>query len=200
MKIKIYPKNPDLKAVRNVVDILENDGVIIYPTDTVYALGCSLKSPKAIEKIKSIKGKKQTDMSIICPDISSISKYAKFDTPTFKLLKQNFPGPFTFILKATNKIPDKFLEKRKNIGIRMPENEIVLSIVQTLDYPLVTTSVKDDDQIIEYTTDPELIEEKYSSSVDIIVDGGYGNNEPSTIVDCTGDEPEIIRQGIGELK
>ncbi|MCC8088549.1 MAG: threonylcarbamoyl-AMP synthase [Rikenellaceae bacterium] len=200
MKIKIFPRNPNPKALQQVVDILENDGVIVYPTDTVYAIGCSLKSLKAIERIKSIRGKKDAEMSIICPDISSISKYAKFDTPIFKVLKQNLPGPFTFILKASGKILDKFLEKRKNIGVRMPDNDITMSIVRTLGYPLVTTSVKDDDEIIEYTTDPELIEERYSSVVDLIVDGGYGNNEPSTIVDCTGDEIIVIREGIGELR
>lgn len=198
MLLKIYPQNPNLKAIEQVVNILNNDGVIIYPTDTVYAFGCSLRSPKAVERLKIIKTRK-TNMSVICPDISCISAYTKIDTPVFKLLKRNLPGPFTFILNASGKVPDKFLEKRKTIGVRIPENGIVSAIVELLGGPLITTSVKDPDEVIEYTTDPELIHERYGSIVDIVIDGGYGNNEASTVVDCTGDEPEIIRQGIGEL-
>lgn len=199
MIIKIYPENPNQKAIDQVIDILNNDGVIVYPTDTVYAFGCSLKSTKAIERIKNIRGRKETDMAIICSDLSNISSYARVDTPVFKVLKRNLPGPFTFILQASGKVPDKFLEKRKNIGVRIPENKIPLNIVESLGNPLVTSSVRDDDDVIEYTTDPELIHEKYKSVVDLVIDGGYGNNEASTVVDCTGEELEIVRQGLGEL-
>ena len=198
MIVKIYPQNPNRKVIDQVVNILENDGVIVYPTDTVYAFGCSLKSPKAIEKLKAIRHK-DGELSIVCADLSHISDYAKVETPVFKILKRNLPGPFTFILKASGKVPDKFLEKRKNVGVRIPENPIPLAIVEFLGNPLVTASVKDDDDVIEYTTDPELIHEKYGSMVDLVLDGGYGNNEASTIVDCTGEEIEIIREGLGEL-
>lgn len=198
MLIKIYPKNPNQKALMQVIDVLERDGVIVYPTDTVYAFGCSLKSVKAVEKLKSIKSRKK-NMSIICRDISEISAYAKVDNHTFKLLKRNLPGAFTFILNASGKVPDKFLEKRKTIGVRIPENCIVEAITELLGCPLVTTSVKDPDEVIEYTTDPELIHERYGSQIDLVIDGGYGENVASTVVDCTGDEVEILRQGIGEL-
>ena len=198
MIVKLYPDNPNQKTIDQVVGILENDGVIVYPTDTVYAFGCSLKSPKAIERVKAIRHK-EGEMSIVCADLSHISDYAKVDTPVFKVLKRNLPGPFTFILKASGKVPDKFLERRKNVGVRIPENNIPLCIVERLGNPLVTASVKDDDDVIEYTTDPELIYEKYGSLVDLVIDGGYGNNEASTVVDCTGDEIEMVREGLGEL-
>ncbi len=199
MLIKIYPQNPNQKNIDQVVRILENDGVVVYPTDTVYAFGCSLKSGKAIERIRTIRGRKDNDMAIICSDLSNISDYARVDNRVFKILKRNLPGPFTFILKASGRVPDKFLEKRKTVGVRIPENQIPLSIVSTLGYPLVTALVKDEDDVIEYTTDPELIHEKYRDLVDAVVDGGYGNNEASTVVDCSGDEVEIVRPGLGEL-
>ena len=199
MIVKLYPDNPNQKVIDQVVEALENDGVIVYPTDTVYAFGCSLKSPKAIERIRSIRGRKGNDMSIICSDLSHISDYAKVETPVFKVLKRNLPGPFTFILKASGKVPDKFLEKRKDVGVRIPENPIPLKIVEYLGNPLVTASVKDEDDVVEYTTDPELIHEKYRSVVDLVIDGGFGNNEASTIVDCTGEEIEVVREGLGEL-
>ncbi|MCD8185210.1 MAG: threonylcarbamoyl-AMP synthase [Rikenellaceae bacterium] len=198
MIVKIYPQNPNRKVIDQVVEVLENDGIIVYPTDTVYAFGCSLKSPKAIEKLKAIRHK-DGQLSIVCADLSHISDYAKVDTPIFKILKRNLPGPFTFILKASGKVPDKFLEKRKNIGVRIPENQIPLKIVEYLGHPLVTASVKNEDDVIEYTTDPELIHEKFGKQVDLVLDGGYGNNEASTVVDCTNDEIEILRQGLGEL-
>ncbi len=198
MLIKIYPQNPNPKALAQVVDILENDGVIVYPTDTAYAFGCSLRSAKAIERIKAIRGKKETDMAIICSDLSHIADYARVDTPTFKLLKRNLPGVFTFILPASGKVPDKFLEKRKHIGIRIPDSPIALALVTLSEHPLVTASVKDDD-MVEYTIDPELIDEKYGALVDAVIDGGYGEPGFSTVVDCTGEEPEIVREGLGEL-
>lgn len=197
MLIKIYPENPNPCQVREVVSILSSGGVIAYPTDTVYAFGCSMGSPKAIEKLRELKGKKQTEMSIICSDLSHLSDYAKVDNTTFRILKRNLPGPFTFILNATGKTPDKVLENRKTIGIRIPNNEITLAIVRELGVPLVTTSIRDDEQ--EYLTDPELIEEKYTQ-LQVVVDGGYGEVIASTVVDCTDGEPVIIREGIQELQ
>lgn len=197
MLIKIYPENPNPCQVREVVSILSSGGVIAYPTDTVYAFGCSMGSPKAIEKLRELKGKKQTEMSIICSDLSNLSDYAKVDNTTFRILKRNLPGPFTFILNATGKTPDKVLENRKTIGIRIPNNEITLAIVRELGVPLVTTSIRDDEQ--EYLTDPELIEEKYTQ-LQAVVDGGYGEVIASTVVDCTDGEPVIIREGIQELQ
>ena len=199
MIVKIYPQNPNETAVARVVDILCRDGVIIYPTDSVYAFGCSLQSHKAMERLRALKGKKATDMAIICCDLSNIADYARVDTPTFKLLKRNLPGPFTFVLQASKRIPDKLLGNRRTIGVRIPDNSIPVEIVRALGHPLITTSVRDDDEVVEYTTDPELIEERYGKLVDLVVDGGYGKNEPTTVVDCSGEEPSVIREGIGEL-
>ena len=181
------------------MDIQRRDGVIVYPTDSVYAFGCSLHSTRAIERIRTLTGKQGDDFSIICHDLSGIAAYARVDTPTFKLMKRNLPGPFTFLLSASNKVPDKFLDRKKTVGVRIPANGIPLAIVEALGNPLVTASVKTPGPETEYTTDPSLIYERYGDRVDMVVDGGYGNAEPSTIVDCTGDEPEIIREGIGEL-
>ena len=200
MIVKIYPENPNHKVLEQIVDVLESDGVIVYPTDTVYAFGCSLRSPRAIERLKAIRGKREGELSIVCAGLGHIADYAKVDNPTFKILKRNLPGPFTFILKASGKVPDKCLEKRKTIGVRIPENPIPLHIVELLGSPLATASVRDDDDVVEYTTDPELIHEKYGALVDLLVDGGYGNNEASTVVDCSGEEPQIVREGLGELK
>lgn len=201
MLIKIYPENPNEREIGQVVRILENDGIIIYPTDTVYAMGCSLNSKKAITRLMQIKGvsEKNANFSLICSDLSHLSDYAKVDNQTFKLLKRNLPGAFTFILPASNKVPDKFIGKRKTIGLRIPDNSVVINITKALDMPLLTTSIKADDDIIEYITDPELIYENYQNIVDAVIDGGYGGIEPSTIVDCTNDEFEILRQGKGEL-
>ena len=199
MIVKIYPQNPNETAVARVVDILRRDGVIIYPTDSVYAFGCSLQSHKAMERLRALKGKKATDMAIICCDLSNIADYARVDTPTFKLLKRNLPGPFTFVLQASKRVPDKLLGNRRTIGVRIPDNSIPVEIVRVLGHPLITTSVRDDDEVVEYTTDPELIEERYGKLVDLVVDGGYGKNEPTTVVDCSGEEPSVIREGIGEL-
>ena len=197
MVIKIYPDNPNANAIREVVAILRAGGVIAYPTDTVYAFGCSLSSPKGIEKLREIKGKKHTNMSIVCADLSNLADYAKVDNATFRILKRNLPGAFTFILNATSKTPDKVLDGRRTIGIRIPDNAIARAIVDELGVPMVTTSIKDHEQ--EYLTDPELIEEKYTM-LQAVVDGGYGEFTASTVVDCTGDEPEIIREGKAELQ
>jgi len=201
MLIKIYPENPNEREIAAVVKILQNDGVIIYPTDSVYGLGCSIRSKKALDRILRIKGSKIKDVrfSIICPDLSNLADYARVNNATFKLLKKNLPGPFTFILPASGKVPDSYSGKRKTIGLRIPNNAIPVEITRALGFPLVNTSIKDLDEVLEYTTDPELIHERFNSVVDCVIDGGYGGNEPSTIVDCSGDEIEIIRQGLGEL-
>jgi len=201
MLIKIYPDNPNPKHVANVFEILKSDGVIIYPTDTVYALGCDVFNTRAVDRLATIRGKKieKADFSFIFPDLSNLSEYTKpLDNKIFKLMKKNLPGPFTFILNANNRIPKLFKNRKKTLGIRIPDNPVILEIVKKLGNPILTTSVHDDDEVIEYTTDPELIHEKYEKIVDCVVDGGYGKNEASTVIDCTsGDEPVIIRQGIG---
>lgn len=201
MILKIYPDNPDPKRIQQVADILRNGGLIIYPTDTVYSIGCDLMNQKAIAKVAAIKGVKsdKANFSIICYDLSHISEYAKVNTPEYKLLKKSLPGAFTFILNATGNVPKIFKSKKKTIGIRVPDNNIAREIVKEFGNPIIATSVHDDDEILEYTTDPELIHEKYGKLVDVVIDGGMGNNEASTIVDLTDGEPEIVRQGIGEL-
>jgi len=199
----IHPKNPDQRKIQLIIDILNKGGVIIYPTDTVYSLGCSLHKKRAIEKLAQLKGIKikKANFSVICSDLSHLAEYTKpIDRSTYKLLNKNLPGPFTFILKASNQIPKLFDTNRKSIGIRIPDNNIVKAIIETLGHPLVTTSIHDEDEIIEYTTDPSLIEEKWEKLVDGIVDGGYGNNIASTVVDLSDDDIEIVRQGAGELE
>jgi tRNA threonylcarbamoyl adenosine modification protein (Sua5/YciO/YrdC/YwlC family) len=203
MLIKIYPENPNPKHILKVVDTLRSGGIIIYPTDTVYAMGCDVKEIKTIEKIAKFKGMnpKNPDLSLIFHDMSQLSDYTIIrDNNVFKLLKRNLPGPFTFIVQANSQIPKMFRNKKKTVGIRIPSNPIILEIVKELGRPVVTASVHDSDEVLEYTTDPELIHEKYHDFADVVVDGGYGNNEASTIVDCTGDEFIIIRQGLGELE
>ena len=202
MLIRIYPENPNVKHIRLVLDALEAGGIIIYPTDTVYAMGCDIKANRAIERIAQHKGlnPKNPDLSLIFHDMSQLSEYTIVrDNSIFKLLKRNLPGPFTFIVKANNQIP-KLFKNKKTVGIRIPDNNIVLEIVRELGRPLITTSIHDPDEIIEYTTDPELIYEKFRDFADVVIDGGYGKNEASTVVDCTGDEIEIIRQGLGNLE
>jgi len=203
MLIRIYNENPNPRQIRKVIDVLEEGGVIIYPTDTVYAMGCDIKAQKAIEKIARFKGLNpdNPDMSLIFHDMSQLAEYTLIrDNNTFKLLKRNLPGPFTFIVQANNQIPKMFRNRKKTVGIRIPENEIALEIVRELGRPIMTTSIHDQDEIIEYTTDPELIYEKYGDFADLVVDGGYGHNEASTVVDCTGEEPVVVRQGLGELE
>ncbi len=203
MYLKMYEENPNPKHVKRVVDILKNDGVIIYPTDTVYGIGCDITKPKAVERVAQIKNMdpKKARFSFICHDISQIAEYTPpIDKTTFKLLKRNLPGPFTFILPAGNKVPKLLNVKRKHIGIRVPDNNIILTIARELGNPVLTTSLKDDDEILEYTTDPELIYEDFHKLVDVVIDGGYGNNVPSTVVNCDDGEPEIVRQGKGTLR
>jgi len=200
MLLRIYPENPSHKHIRTVVDTLEAGGIVIYPTDTVYAMGCDVNAGKTIERIAQFKGMnpKNPDLSLIFHDMSQLSEYTVIrDNNIFKLLKRNLPGPFTFIVKANNQIPRMFKNKKKTVGIRIPDNSIVMEIVRELGRPIVTTSIHDPDEIIEYTTDPELIHEKFRDIADIVINGGYGMNEASTVIDCTGDEPVIVRQGLG---
>ncbi len=201
MLIKIYPENPNPKDIAKVVEVLRSGGIIIYPTDTVYGMGCDITKVRAVERIIKLKGlkSKDTQFSFICSDLSHISDFAKVENSTFKLLKRNLPGPFTFILPGLHKVPDYFISKRKTVGIRIPNNKIPIELVKELGNPLMTTSIKDDDEVIEYTTDPELIYERYFEQVDLVIDGGYGDNVASTVVDCTDAEPKIIREGKGAI-
>lgn len=200
MLVRLYEENPNPKEINRIVEVLKDGGVIIFPTDTVYAIGCDALNPKAVEEVCRLKGLNPTkaQLSIICYDLSNISEYAKIGNDTFKLMKRNLPGPFTFILNITSSLP-KLYKNRKTIGIRVPDNNIIRTLVRELGNPIMTTSVKDDDEIVEYTTDPELIHERYEKQVDIVIDGGYGGVEGSTVVDCSGDDIEILRQGKGEL-
>lgn len=200
MLIRLYEENTNMKEVARIIDVLRDGGLVIYPTDSVYALGCDALNVRAIEKICRLKGinPQKTNLSIICYDLSNISEYAKVDNTTFKLMKKNLPGPFTFILNATTNLP-KIYKNRKEVGIRIPDNNIIRTLVKELGNPILTTSIHDDDDILEYITDPELIYEKYNNDVDIVVDGGYGGLVPSTIIDCR-DGIEIIRQGKGILE
>jgi tRNA threonylcarbamoyl adenosine modification protein (Sua5/YciO/YrdC/YwlC family) len=203
MLLRIYPENPNQDRIRKVVDVLEGGGIIIYPTDTVYAIGCDIKANKSIDKIARMKGLNplNPDMSLIFHDMSQLSEYTVIrDNSVFKLLKRNLPGPFTFIVQANNQIPKLFKNKKKTVGIRIPDNNIVLELVRELGRPIITTSIHDPDEVIEYTTDPELIYEKYNDVAEIVINGGYGRNEASTIVDCTSEEIIIIRQGLGILE
>lgn len=203
MLVRIFNENPNHKHIRKIVDLLEAGGIIIYPTDTVYAMGCSIKASRAIEKIARLKGLNplNPDLSIIFHDMSQLSEYTVIhDNNIFKLLKRNLPGPFTFIVQANSQIPKLFRNKKKTVGIRIPDNNIILEIVRELDTPVITTSIHDQDEVVEYITDPELIYEKFQDFADVVIDGGYGKNEASTIVDCTGEEFVIIRQGLGELE
>jgi tRNA threonylcarbamoyl adenosine modification protein (Sua5/YciO/YrdC/YwlC family) len=198
--IRIHPENPQEREIQRVVDILRNGGVVIYPTDTVYGLGCDITNKKAVERVAKIKGIKveKANLSIICSDLSHITDFAKhIDNRTFKIMKRCLPGPFTFILEVNSNMPKIFMAKKKTIGIRVPDHRIPRELVHYLGNPIVTTSIHDDDDIIEYSTDPELIHEKFEHMVDCVVDGGYGNQIPSTIIDCSGSFPEILRQGLG---
>jgi tRNA threonylcarbamoyl adenosine modification protein (Sua5/YciO/YrdC/YwlC family) len=198
--IKIYPQNPDERRIRQVVDCLRDGGLVIYPTDTVYGLGCDIYNSRAVEKIARIKGIKpqKNDFSFICYDLSHIADFAKVGNAAFKVMKKVLPGPYTFILEATSSVPKLLNTNKKTVGIRVPDNLIPRLIVNDLGNPIVTTSIKDDDEIIEYSTDPELIFEKFQHQVDMIVDGGYGGNVASTIVRADSDYFEIIREGLGD--
>ncbi len=202
MLLQIHPDNPNPREISMAIEALQNNGLIIYPTDTVYGLAWDINSPKAFDKIVRIKGKNalKENFSLVCNDISQVSQFTQhINNPTFKLLKHNLPGPFTFILNANNNVPRFYKSKKKTVGIRIPDNNIAIEIVSKLGHPIMTTSLHDEDEILDYMTDPELIHEKYEHLVDYVIDGGYGNNEASTIVNCTGESFEILRQGIGEL-
>ena len=201
MLIKIYPENPNPREIDKVIDVLRDGGLVIYPTDTVYAIGCDALNVRAVEKICQMKGinPQKSNLSIICYDLSNLSEYAKVSNSAFKLMKKHLPGPFTFILPTSSELP-KIYKNRKEVGIRVPDNNIIRTLVKELGNPILTMSVHDDDDMIEYSTDPELIHEKYEDTVDIVIDGGDGGFEASTVVDCTTDYFEIIRQGKGILE
>jgi len=203
MLIKIYPENPNPKAIEQAVEVLKKGGLIIYPTDTVYGLGCDITNQKAIEKICQIRGVKsdKANFSFVCADLRNISDYIKpIDNITFRILKKALPGAYTFILNANNNVPKLLSSKKKTVGIRVPDNSIAQEIVRQLGHPILSASIKDEDELIEYSTDPELIHEKYEDRVDLVIDGGYGGNEPSTVIDCTSGEFEVIREGKGSLE
>jgi tRNA threonylcarbamoyl adenosine modification protein (Sua5/YciO/YrdC/YwlC family) len=203
MLVKIYPENPNQKAIEQVVEVLKRGGIIIYPTDTIYGLGCDITNHKAIERICQIRGIKpeKANFSFICSDLSHISDYIQpIDTMVFRVLKKALPGPYTFILNANNHVPRLLSSKKKTVGIRVPDNNIAREIVRMLGNPILSTSIRDDDDVIEYSTDPELIQEKYHDTVDIVIDGGYGGNEPSTVIDCTSGELELVRAGKGSFE
>lgn len=200
--IKIYEKDPNEKMLERVVEVLKNDGLIIFPTDTVYSLGCDISSQKALRNLAQIKGVKleKANFSFITNTLSNLSHYVKsIDTPSYKLLKRALPGPYTFIMNGVNKLPKPFI-KKKTVGIRIPDNPIVNEIVRLLGNPIAVTSLKDSDEVLEYTTDPEIIFEKWEHKVDMVIDGGFGGNIPSTIIDITGIEPVVLREGKGSLE
>lgn len=200
--IEIHPDNPQEKYLNTIVECLNDGGVIIYPTDTVYGIGCDIYKTRAVERVSKIKGIKpeKSNFSLICYDLSHLSDFTKHvSTPVYKVMRKALPGPFTFILEANSSVPKLFKHKKNTVGIRIPDNNIIREIVRLLENPILSSSVKDDDELIEYTTDPELIYEKFQDKVDIIVNGGYGNNEASTIVDCSEGDFAIIRQGLGDL-
>ena len=200
--IRIYEENPNAKEIKKVVDVLKKGGIIIYQTDTVYGLGCDINNIKALERVAQIKGVKleKANFSFVCHDLSNLSDYVKqIDTSTFKILKRALPGPYTFILPGAKTLPHPF-KKKKTVGIRVPSNNIALELVRQLGRPIISTSIHDEDEILEYTTDPELIHEKWDNLVDIVIDGGYGDNLASTVIDLSEDEPIIVREGKGSLE
>lgn len=203
MLVRLYNENPNPREILKIVEVLRQGGLIIYPTDTVYGLGCDITNQKAVEKVARWKGVKieKANFSFICSDLSHLSDFTKpIANSTFKLMKKNLPGPFTFILEANNNVPRYFKGKKKTVGIRVPDNAIIREIVVELGNPILSTSIHDEDEILEYTTDPELIHEKYQDIAEIIIDGGYGELVPSTIVDCSGPVIEILREGKGKLE
>ncbi|HJX71348.1 MAG TPA: L-threonylcarbamoyladenylate synthase [Bacteroidales bacterium] len=203
MIVRIHPLTPSERLIIKTVELLKNGGTAVFPTDTVYGLGCDITKPKAIEKVAQIKGVRmeKANFSFIFHDLSQLSDYTRpVSNSVFKLMKHCLPGPFTFILEANTNIPKLFRSKKKTIGIRIPDNNIIREIVRRLGNPVLTTSIHDEDEILDYTTDPELIHEHYLNQVDVVIDGGYGHNQPSTVIDCSGDEPVLIRQGLGILE
>lgn len=200
--LKIHPKNPEMRKINRVVDVLRKGGIVVYPTDTIYGIGCDLMNRKSIERLCRVMDIKpnKLDLSFICNDLTHISEYVKnLQTPVFKILKKSLPGPFTFILESSSRVPKILDITKKTVGIRIPDHNIPRTIVSELGNPLITSSIKDDDKIKEYTTDPEEIYEDFKNLVDIVIDGGASGNIPSTVVDCTGDELIFIRQGLGEI-
>jgi tRNA threonylcarbamoyl adenosine modification protein (Sua5/YciO/YrdC/YwlC family) len=203
MQVKIYDKNPNEKLIREVAKLLDDGGLVIFPTDTIYALGCNVYSPKALDRMARIKGvnPKTANFSFLFADLSHLSEYTRpISNEVYKLMKRALPGPFTFILEANSNVPKILGIKKKTVGIRIPDNPILLAILKELGKPVMSTSVHDDDEVIEYTTDPELIHERYENLVDLVIDGGYGDNEPSTVYDCSGDEIVLVREGKGTLE
>jgi len=202
MLVKLFNENPNLREILKIVEVLRKGGLIIYPTDTVYGLGCDITNAKAVEKVARIKNVKveKNNFSFICSDLSHISDFTKpISNSVFKLMKKNLPGPFTFILEANNNLP-KYFKGKKTVGIRVPDNNIIREIVRELGNPILSTSIHDEDEILEYSTDPELINEKYQDIAEVVIDGGYGEFIPSTIIDCTGEEIVIVREGKGVLE
>ncbi|MGD1957737.1 MAG: L-threonylcarbamoyladenylate synthase [Fulvivirga sp.] len=200
--IKLYDENPQRSKIEQVVDVLKKGGVVIYPTDTIYGIGCDLFNRKAVDRVCRIKNikPKNFNLSFICSDISQIAEYVKrIDNSTFKLLKKSLPGPFTFILESSSRIPKILNVNKKTVGVRIPNNNIPLQLVELLGNPMITSSIKDDDEILEYTTDPEVIFDDLRNEVDIVIDGGTGGNVPSTVIDCSSGEVEIIREGLGDI-
>lgn len=202
MLLKIHPETPGHRQVQKAVEILQDNGVIVFPTDTVYGLGCDVYNHKAVERVARIKGVhlEKANFSFICHSLSQLTDYAKpVNNATFKLMKQHLPGPYTFILNASSNVPRIFRNRKKTIGIRIPDNNIILEIVRTLGNAILTTSIHDEDEVLDYTTDPELIYDHYRHLVDAVIHGGYGNNIPSTVIDCTGAVPLLVREGIGPV-
>lgn len=202
MLLNIHPENPDPRKIQQAAKVLEKGGIIIYPTDTVYGIGCDIFDRKAVDRICKLRGLDpvKARLSFICKDLSQVSQFAKqLDNETFRLMKRNLPGPFTFVLKSNNEVPKLFKNRKKTIGVRIPDNQIVLDLVEALGRPILTTSLKSDDEILEYFTDPIDIYDDFKKLVDLVIDGGVGGNEPSTVVDCTGDDFEVLREGAGDL-
>ncbi len=203
MILTIHPQNPDQRKIAQVAETLRKHGVVIYPTDTVYAIGCDMMSKEAVERLCRIRhlDPQKAMLTLICKDLSQVAEYAaQIDTPVFKLMRRNLPGPFTFILPAGSKTPKLFINRKKTIGVRIPDNAILMAIVEELGHPILTASLKTNDDVVEYFTDPEDLHDQYENLVDAVIDGGLGGIVPSTLVDCTGQEPELIREGAGELK
>jgi tRNA threonylcarbamoyl adenosine modification protein (Sua5/YciO/YrdC/YwlC family) len=202
MLLRIHPETPGHRQIQKAVEILRDGGVLIFPTDTVYGLGCDVYHHKAVEKVAQLKGirPEKANFSFICHSLSQLSDYARHvNNSTFRLMKRHLPGPYTFILEAGSNVPRIFRNRKKTIGIRIPDNPIILEIVKELGNAMLTTSVHDDDAVLDYTTDPELIYDHYKNIVDAVIDGGTGKNVPSTVIDCTGDEPVVVREGIGRI-
>lgn len=200
MLLKIYPENPNPKSVARVVECLRDGGIVIYPTDTIYGIGCDIFRPRSIERITALLGdrKKKSAMTFICSGLGHLADYTRpISNQVFKIMKRALPGPYTFILPANGNVPKLLQSNRKTVGIRVPDNSIIREIISQLGNPILSTSVKDDDAVVEYTTDPELIHERFGTAVDIVIDGGYGDNVPSTVIDCTGGTAEVVREGKG---